>query len=245
MKSSALFSISLSVLVLSLTACQSTPVKEEMDVTPAPTIPVTQDISSDVNLETRVSALEQQMKTAQPTLKKVEAMETHFKALSFELDKIAETYKIEEPVAENLKASSPVTVAPAPQPAEKPVEKREVKKAAPVPTGFSVTSVRIGEQTKNITRIVLDTTKPAEINYDLDNVEGLLVIEIPKAGWSTTTSQVFQKSPMVKSFKALDDEKGSRFVADLKQKAKVVATARLSPSGTSGHRVYIDIAPAQ
>lgn len=250
MKSSALFSISLSVLVLSLTACQSTPIKEEMDVASAPTIPVTQELSSDINLESRVSTLEQQMKIAQPTLKKVEAMETHFKALSFELDKIAETYKIEEPAVENLKASSPVTISapvstPALQPVEKPVEKKEVKKTAPVPTGFSVTSVRIGEQDKNITRIVLDTTKPAEINYDLDNVEGLLVIEIPKAAWSTTTSQVFQKSPMVKSFKALDDEKGSRFVADLKQKAKVVATARLSPSGASGYRVYIDIAPAQ
>lgn len=246
MKSSALFSVSLSVLVLSLTACQSSHVKEEMDVTPTPTIPVTQDLPSDANLESRVSSLEHQMKIAQPTLKKVEVMETHFKALSFELDKIAETYKTEEPVAENLKASSPVTIStPEPQPIEKPVEKKEVKKTAPAPTGFSVTSVRIGEQTKNITRIVLDTTKPAEINYDLDNVEGLLVIEIPKAAWSTTTSQIFQKSPMIKSFKALDDEKGSRFVADLKQKAKVVATARLSPSGASGHRVYIDIAPAQ
>lgn len=246
MKSSSLFSISLSVLVLSLTACQSSLVKEGMNVTSAPTIPVTQELSSDANLESRVSSLEHQMKIAQPTLKKVEAMETHFKALSFELAKIAEAYKIEEPVAGNLKTSSPVTIStPAPQTAVKPVEKKEVKIAAPAPTGFSVTSVRIGEQTKNVTRIVLDTTKPAEINYDLDNVEGLLVIEIPKAGWSTTTSQIFQKSPMVKSFKALDDEKGSRFVADLKQKAKVVATARLSPSGASGYRVYIDIAPAQ
>ncbi len=32
-----------------------------------------------------------------------------------------------------------------------------------------MTSVRIGEQSKGITRIVLDTTKAAEIHYDLDN----------------------------------------------------------------------------
>jgi hypothetical protein len=108
-----------------------------------------------------------------------------------------------------------------------------------------VTSVRVGEQGKDITRIVLDTTKAAEIHYDLDNTEGLLVIDIPKAKWSTTESQNYPKSPMVKSFKATSDGSGAHFVTDLKQKAKVIATARLAPSGTSGNRVYIDIAPAK
>lgn len=231
--------------MLSLAGCQSTPIKDEIDVTAAPIIPVTEDVSLDATLENRVLTLENQMKAAQPTLKKVEVMETHFKALSFELDKIAETYKIEEPVI----ASVPTNVV---QPVTKPVKtitkpesKTEKKKESQPVTGFSVTSVRIGEQSKNITRIVLDTTKAAEINYDLDNTEGLLVIEIPKAEWSTTKSQVFQKSLMIQSFQASADDKGARFVADLKQKAKVVATARLSPSGTSGHRVYIDIEPVK
>ena len=113
------------------------------------------------------------------------------------------------------------------------------------PNVFAVTSVRIGEQPKNITRIVLDTTKPAEIHYDLDNGEGLLVIDIPKAKWSTTESQTFKKSPLIKSFKAVTDDTGAHFVTELKRKAKVVATARLSPGAGSGNRVYIDIAPTE
>ncbi len=247
MNKSVLFSVSLSILVLSLVGCQSVPAKDGADVVAAPTIPVIHDVS-DSSLESRVTTLENQMKIAQPTLRKVEAMETHFKALSFELDKIAEAYKIDEPVAKPVTTTPERKTVLATEPKKevlKPVEKTEVKKEATSATGFSVTSVRIGEQGKEITRIVLDTTKAAEINYDLDNVEGLLVIEIPKAEWATTKSQIFQKSPMVKSFQALADEKGSRFVADLKQKVKVVATARLTPSGTSGHRVYIDIAPAK
>lgn len=247
MKLSIMFSLSLLVALLSLAGCQSTPIKDETAVTAPPTIPVTEEASLDTTLENRVLNLENQMKAAQPTLKKVEAMETHFKALSFELDKIEETYNMVDTNASTMKSVPMATESVKPEPkksisdlSEKPVE---IKKSIPVSSEFSVTSVRIGEQGKNITRIVLDTTNSAEINYDLDNVEGLLVIEIPKAKWSTTKSQVFQKSPMIKSFQASADEKGSRFVADLKQKAKVVATARLKPSGASGHRVYIDITP--
>jgi hypothetical protein len=253
MNKSLFLTASLSVLLVSLSGCVSGVSHEKGEVI-APRNQVADSASLNTDLETRVITLENQMKIAQPTLKKVEAMETHFKALSFELDKIAETYNIVDEKSSVMKSipmsAQPVTIQPEAAPvnaqAVEPVEKKtpEIKKAS-TPAEFSVTSVRIGEQGKDITRIVLDTTNPAEINYDLDNVEGLLVIEIPKAKWSTTKSQVFQKSPMIKSFQALEDEKGSRFVADLKQKSKVVATARLNPSGKSGHRVYIDITPVK
>jgi hypothetical protein len=253
MNKSLFLTASLSVILLSLSGCVSAVSQEKAEVV-APQNQVSDSVPAKTDIETRVTTLENQMKIAQPTLKKVEAMETHFKALSFELDKITETYSIADTTSPTMKSipmsAHPVTIQPEAAPfkaqAVEPVEKKdpEVKKAS-TPAEFSVTSVRIGEQGKDITRIVLDTTNPAEINYDLDNVEGLLVIEIPKAKWSTTKSQVFQKSPMIKSFQALEDEKGSRFVADLKQKSKVVATARLNPSGKSGHRVYIDITPVK
>ena len=180
-------------------------------------------------------------------------IESHFKALSFELDKISENYKTTDVATPAVPA--PVVAEPVPEKVAEPkkveIKKPEIKKAevkkevVKAPDVFAVTSVRIGEQSKNVTRIVLDTTNVAEIHYDLDNTEGLLVIDIPKAKWATTPAQAFTKSPMVKSFKAMSDDSGAHFVTDLKQKAKVIATARLAPSATSGHRVYIDIAPAK
>jgi hypothetical protein len=255
MARSFLSSVSLmSLALLSLSACQTAPVTPEATAAVPPIV----DESPYHGLEKRVEMLEGQMRTAQPTLKKVEVMESHFKALSFELDKIAADYHVND-APTSVAAPVPAVVAQEPEPL-KPDVKKEIPKpvvqAEPAhnvkadvkpiaPTVFAVTSVRVGEQTKNMTRIVLDTTKPAEIHYDLDNTEGLLVIDIPKAKWATTESQTFAKSPMVKSFKAMSDDAGAHFVTDLKQKAKVVATARLAPSGTSGNRVYIDIAPAK
>lgn len=247
----------LALIALTLSACQTAP-KEVAP--PVNTIPPIVDDGQYRVLEQRVQTLEGQMQAAQPTLKKVDAIENHFKALSFELDKISANYKMGDVAA----PVAPVAAVPAHAAVEKQVfvppaaaakkaevkkpepAKAEVKKEAPkAPDVFSVTSVRIGEQSKNVTRIVLDTSNIAEIHYDLDNTEGLLVIDIPKAKWATTPAQAFTKSPMVKSFKAMSDETGAHFVTDLKQKAKVIATARLAPSGTSGHRVYIDIAPAK
>lgn len=245
----------LALVVMTLSSCQTAPPVKDV----APSINAIPPIVDDAQyrgLEERVQNLEGQMRAAQPTLKKVDAIESHFKALSFELDKISEHYKagdvpvavVAEPVPVTVRKeliAAPI-VGPRKADVKKPEAKKEIAKAPIIaPQAFAVTSVRIGEQDKDITRIVLDTTNVAEIHYDLDNTEGLLVIDIPKAKWATTQSQLFTKSPMVKSFKAVSDESGAHFVTDLKQKAKVVATARLAPSGASGHRVYIDIAPAK
>lgn len=246
----------LTVMALALSACQTAaPPAANKDIAPVNTVPPIVDDGQYRVLEQRVQTLEGQMKSAEPTLKKVDAIESHFKALSLELDKISSTYNVDTAPAAVAAPVPAVTSKQVFVPPVAEVKKAEVKKPEPKKAEvkepavksdvFSVTSVRVGEQGKNITRIVLDTTNPAEIHYDLDNTEGLLVIDIPKAKWATTPAQSFPKSPMVKSFKAISDDSGAHFVTDLKQKAKVIATARLAPSGTSGNRVYIDIAPAK
>ena len=230
----------LSVVVLSMTACQSVP--------PSAAVP-----SSPSDLEKRVSVLEGQMKEAQPTLKKVEVMESHFKALSLDMGRIVASYDAaveNPPLVSTEPAAIPVVKEQAPEPVikkekEKAPEKAKAKEPISLSGKLAVTSVRIGEQPKDITRIVLDTTKPAEIHYDLDNGESLLLIDIPQSEWSTTESLDLKKSPMVKSFRASHDDTGAHLVVNLKQAAKVVATARLKPSGGSGNRVYVDIAPAK
>lgn len=252
-------SVALSVTVLALAGCQTAP-QQPVDLVHPP-VAETADYAG---LEGRVRTLEGQMKSAQPTLKKVEVMETHFKALSLELDRISKTY--DTPAPENAPVAAAVVpvekevihtepkkvekIAPKPVAKKTEMKKPDVKKAEAkkeiVPAGeLAVTSVRIGDQTKGMTRIVLDTTKAAELHYDLDNGEGLLVIDIPSAQWKTTESEALKKSPMVKSFHASQDDSGAHLVVDLKQAAKVVATARLKPSGASGHRVYVDVAPAK
>ncbi len=233
------------VVVAGLTGCQSAP-------TPAP--------GSYEDLVQRVAVLEGQMKDAQPTLKKVDVMESHFKTLSLELGRISTTYHVpdEPPVAAISPTVQPkqddVKVEPKHVPEKvakteivkkETIQKAPVKKTTPVNGPLAVTSVRVGEQPKDVTRIVLDTSKPAEIHYDLDNGEGLLVIDVAGAAWSASQSQAIKNSAMVKSFHASHDGDGAHLVVDLKRAAKVVATARLKPEGGSGNRVYVDVAPAK
>lgn len=267
--SSSAFSLVVSLAALTLGGCASSAEEKPVELVRPP---VEGEVAAYTQLEKRVVALEGQMHEAQPTLKKVEAMEIHFKALSLELDKIAKEYPEAEapkersvaPVVRETLKKEPAKAEPVLKKEdlkvnaqdEKPAEKMDEKKAETAPAAtpvsapvsadeLAVTSVRIGEQGKETTRIVLDTTKAAELRYDLDNGEGLLVIDIPNAKWSATDSSVLKKSPMVKSFHANSDDAGSHLVIELKQSAKVTATARLNPSGASGHRVYVDVAPAK
>lgn len=247
------------VSVLSLTACQSAP--QDQGMANAPVASVSGDRLA--QLEQRVGTLEQKMVMAEPTLAKVELMETKFRALSFELGDIDKKYQmageqLQQPEPKTKTAiTNPVnpkpvtvpvvkTVAPKPdhETVKSPVSKPE-KIVAPVSAVAAVTSVRIGEPKKDVTRIVLDTTKAAEMKYDLDNGEHILVVDLPGNAWNATKSMTLKSSPMVKSFSASSDDGGSHLVLQLKQLAKVSTTARLNPSGQYGHRVYLDIVPAK
>ncbi|HNQ91463.1 MAG TPA: hypothetical protein PKI93_00860 [Alphaproteobacteria bacterium] len=248
------------VSMIALTACQAAPQSGEqsMPKNPVPLVeqaPVDGDRLS--QLESRVESLETQVTQAQPTLKKVEAMETHFKALSLELDRISETYKDQPVVAVAAPVAAPASKAeikPEAQITEMPkakptaTAKKETAKPQPKKTESSVaavTSVRIGEQKGEITRIVLDTTKAAELHYDLDNGEGLLVVDLPGNKWDAVKQMTLKNSPMVKSFTGTSDENGAHLILQLKQTAKVATTARLNPSGAYGHRVYLDLVPSK
>lgn len=238
-------------------------------------------------LEERILALEKNMigvqsevANSRPILRKVDAMERNFKALSLELDRIDRDYAISplteskekpEQKAENsLKTDIPVSstlpakksVEPAqpnheaaikrtyvPKPVFRPLPKKaESAPSAPVTTKpdshkLTVRNMRVGEKNGGVTRIVLDTNSPARLNYDLDNNEKILVIEVPDAGWAAQKSASLTQSPLVASYKAESDKTGSRLVLQLKKEATVLSTARLAAGKGSGDRVYLDIAP--
>ncbi len=235
-------------------------------------------------LEERVLALEKNMigvqsevANSRPLLRKVDAMERNFKALSLELDRIDRDYAIsplvgskekpEQKAEMPLKTNSPVSstlpakksVEPVlpdhaaaikrthvPKPVFRPLPTKS--ESAPVSTKpdshkLTVRNMRVGEKNGGVTRIVLDTNSPARHNYDLDNNEKILVIEVPDAGWAAQKSASLTQSPLVASYKAESDKTGSRLVLQLKKEATVLSTARLAAGKGSGDRVYLDIAP--
>lgn len=222
------------------------------------------------SLETRVTALEGQMQQVRPAMQKVEAMDHHFRALSLELDRIESTIA---PVAAAVNATPSGTTPEAkadarektavgkpaglkdasemkrPEVAAKPPktqDKPATVTASPASNAApAVTSVRFGDQRGTGTRIVLDTTQPAELHYDLDNAEGVLVVDLPNNAWKANTGATLKYSPLIKSFEGTSDDKGAHLVIQLKQAAKVSATARLKPGGGYGHRVYLDLVSAK
>ena len=256
MNKSAFFLVAVSCLAL--TSCQTAPAGDAsaMPKNPVPEVeqsPIEADRLS--SLESRVGTLESKMQSAEPTLEKVEVIESHFRALSVDLARIEETYKTRQPAIVTPEPT-PKPVAVKPQPEKKLVKKADVKqpekkpeaiakKVASTPEGAAVTSVRIGEQKGEITRIVLDTSKAADLHYDLDNGEHILVIDLAGNEWQATKDMTLKNSPMVKSFTGTSDENGAHLVLQLKQSARVAATARLNPSGSYGHRVYLDLVPSK
>lgn len=229
-------------------AAAPVPLVEEAPVKAETTVPV------DTTLEQRVSVLEGKMRRAEPTLKKVDLIENHFQALSLELKMLSA-----EPSPPASASVSPEAVIKAKPTAqiknEAPAKKADVKKAAPKPepvksqpavssSELAITSMRIGAKDKKVMRLVMDATRAAEMRYDLDNGERLLVIELPKAEWKAVKPVVPKGSELIQSVEANASESGSRIVIQLKGKAKIVATGRLNPSGDLGHRVYLDIAPS-
>jgi hypothetical protein len=202
-------------------------------------------------LESDVADLQTDMTRAKPQLAKIDSMERHFRQLSLELDRIDTTYGVAP-----TKAAKPVPLvpqkeqraAPKPQPVEaKPLPPVSEKKAAPAPAKaasgpLKVQQVRVGEQAGGKTRIVLDTTSPAKISYDIDNGEKILLVEVPNAAWAAQQSQTLKNGGLVSSYKAQSDASGSRLIVQLKGPAQVVSTSRLDPTKDAGHRVFLDLA---
>ncbi|MEK7801938.1 MAG: hypothetical protein AAB276_05740, partial [Pseudomonadota bacterium] len=182
----------------------------------------------------------------------IDAIDMHFQALTLELKMISDSH--ENPVSQivpDVAVKSPV-VAAIPKMDSKAVLKKEIPhKDVPAKkidvkesnSGIlAISSMRVGHQGQNI-RIVLDATKSAEMHYDLDNNEGLLVIDLPKAAWSAGKPVLPKNMKFVQSVDVKTDDAGSHVILQISEKAKVVATGRLNPSGDLGHRVYLDIAP--
>jgi hypothetical protein len=194
------------------------------------------------NLETNVAGLQSDMSAAKPKLEKVDVIDRKFRELSLELNNI------------DQRAAAAPTAQPA-QPTAAPVAKTDVKKDAPkketpkpaakkTTEGLQVQQLRIGAQADK-TRLVLDTTAPARISYDVDNAEKILVITIPKAQWAGAVKGVAANNPLISAWQANKAADGVQLVLQLKQPVKVLGSNQLAATATASDRVYVDLAAAK
>lgn len=238
------------------------------DYTSSKTTPPTRDKEDKIPLEQRVlmlegrvQFLESQMESARPVFNKVDVMGRHFSDLSRDLESKRDPTNLplysvptkktwvegaKSPVvnknsSSNHKTSNKNSIIKTQSSEAAALSKPKLIKAA-------VTTVRVGSQKNGATRIVLDTTQPSALHYDLDNGEKILVIDLPKNNWEADARKEIKSPPamplLVSSYQASEDQGGAHLVLKLKEAAKVTATARLNPTGRYGHRVYIDIMPA-
>ena len=109
-------------------------------------------------------------------------------------------------------------------------------------SGLAVSQVRFGEHGDK-TRLVLDTTGAVSFNYDLDNGEQILMVELPGAGWNAMTQSQFASSPLIASYNALPDgQGGTQLAVQLRRPAQVLWAQSIPPAAGKGSRVVIDIA---
>ncbi len=194
-------------------------------------------------LEQQVAALQNEIIAARPKIAKIDVMEQKFKDLSLGLDRIDAAYGVGAAAPHPVEKAAPEPQVKKPEAAPAPV-KKAVQEEAPVKalSGKAVVEdLRIGEQ-KGYSRMVLDLGKPAKVNYDIDNTEKILLIEIPGFAWQGPKEKTVSNSPLISSYKAESDSKGSRLVVQLKKPAKIGHYSAIGPTGGKPARSVLDIA---
>ncbi len=205
-------------------------------------------------LETNVAGLQTDMQAAKPKLEKVDAIDRKFRELSFELNAIDQRQTMTQaqnsaPVMRDAVKTEPVKKEAAPKMAatadvKKPEVKRtEAKKADVKKTSgpLQVQQLRIGAQADK-TRLVLDTSAPARISYDLDNAEKILIVTIPKAQWGTAVKGAATSNPLIAAWQANKADDSVQLVLQLKQPVKILGSNQLAATSTASDRVYLDLA---
>lgn len=175
----------------------------------------------------------------------------HFRVLRLErqmdtvrsdLDKIVPKLAMVEnkPVAVAAKTKVAATPAKKAMAVTKPkMEAKTVKSS--VGGALRVMKVRHGVHPDKF-RLVLDMSKTPKFTYDLDNTEGLLIVEMPATGWSAPMSKSFGNHPVVKSYNAQIDGSTARMMIELKSPAKVTMAKAFKPNHVHGDRLVLDIA---
>lgn len=140
-------------------------------------------------------------------------------------------------------ALAPQKTAVAPQAA--------AQKAAPPPQsntdtvpastgGNEIKAVRFGEHPDK-TRIVLDVSDKIAFDYDIDNGEQILMLELG-ADWGGDEQHNVSGSDMVSAYSAMPDGQGGTRVAIQLKKAGQISWAQyIPPAAGKNHRIVLDV----
>ena len=122
-------------------------------------------------------------------------------------------------------------------------QKRKASKPHSHAGAKGVRAVRIGTY-PNRTRLVLDVAKKSPFQFDIDNNEKLMIVELPSSPWSAAAQRTLSSNPLVAGYTAQDNGSGGTvLVIELKKPAKVQRYSDLPPNKKYGHRIYFDIVP--
>ncbi|MBU6234751.1 MAG: hypothetical protein KGQ41_02815 [Alphaproteobacteria bacterium] len=122
---------------------------------------------------------------------------------------------------------------------EAPAKKAD-KAAAPAPKGDGVAGVRIGVHPDRV-RIVLDVNGPTKFTSNVDNGEKLLTVELPSTTWSAPKTQAFKGLPVVDSYMAQSEGKGTVVAFTLKGDTKVLDAKTIKGEAGKPSRIVIDL----
>jgi hypothetical protein len=104
-----------------------------------------------------------------------------------------------------------------------------------------ISSVRVGEHPDRV-RLVFDVSGPTNFSADLDNAEGILVVEMPQAEWKVPVQSESFSVPVLKSLKADPlNGGGSIVVLQLKQGTEILSQSKMPAIAGGGQRIVIDL----
>ena len=182
-----------------------------------------------VLLEEEVKRLRSEVGTLRNVMQKMMAADGQLKDLSLELERINQDYAI---------APAPIAAAPAPAPLSMPPATTMPVTDAPA---NQVTNVRFGKNGA-ATRVVLDLAQQSQYTTDLDNANGVLVVELPGTFWAAQNS--LAGSGVVEGITASTAANGTaRMIVELNGPVAIQKANLLPPSGQYGNRLYFDLMP--
>ncbi|HBR68683.1 MAG TPA: hypothetical protein DEA55_04820 [Rhodospirillaceae bacterium] len=206
-------------------------------------------------LERALIAVHEDMKIMAPTTQRLADLEVAMKH-KVETSVLAPPQPLyaQEQQQEMLPPSPPPTMQPVVTPSLPPAPVGDMpgtpvepgaRPMAPAPDGSAIVSgIRVGDH-PDIVRIVFDvTSKNTSYTADLDNAEGILVVELPNARWKTPTDfETFKIMPVLESYKVdtFNNGAGNIFVLQLKSDTQIVAQGKYPALSGGGERIVIDL----
>lgn len=132
-----------------------------------------------------------------------------------------------------------------PQAEAQPAAMQSQQRAAPASAGAGagagqIEAVRFGEHPDK-TRIVLDVSDEIAFDYDIDNGEQILMLELG-GDWSGVEQRNVSGSDMISAYSAMPDgQGGTRMAVQLKKQGQISWAQYIPPAAGKGHRIVLDV----